>query len=164
MAEELTQERLKQVLAYVPETGRFLWFDGRKIKIPSNPTSYLTIWIDGRRYPAHRLAWLYVHGKWPLNMIDHINGVPTDNRICNLRCATHSENARNQKKSIANTTGFKGVHRKGAKWVARVNGQFNSMHLGCFSTPEEAYAAYCKAAEALHGEFVNTGEYKRVPA
>ncbi len=89
--------------------------------------------------------------------VDHINGDTLDNRRCNLRIATQSENMRNRGKMSLNTSGYKGVHAMGKKWGAKITIDKKQIHLGTFDTPEEAHAAYCKAALELHGEFANFG-------
>lgn len=91
-------------------------------------------------------------------LTDHINGVRHDNRRCNLRVATMSENKRNATKQVNNTTGFKGVrNRYGGKFAAVIQPpQSKQIWLGTFKTAEEAHLAYCKAATKLHGEFVRT--------
>lgn len=87
--------------------------------------------------------------------VDHINGNGLDNRRENLRVTTMSQNLMNQRKSRANTSGFKGVsfHKQRQKWRACIKKDGKYMHLGLFNTPEAAYAAYCEASAKLHGEF-----------
>lgn len=89
----ITQEELKEYLHYDPLTGDFNWTIGKRgLKVNSkagsmNDQGYVIIRINNIRYRAHRLAWLYVYGHFPINEIDHINGVRSDNRIENLRDA-----------------------------------------------------------------------------
>jgi len=85
--------------------------------------------------------------------VDHINGNGLDNRRPNLRLATVSENLRNQRRSSANSSGFKGVswHNQCKKWRATIKLHGVSKHLGLFCTAEEAYDAYCEASESMHG-------------
>jgi hypothetical protein len=87
--------------------------------------------------------------------VDHIDGNPLNNRRSNLRLATPSENQWNQKRSCANTSGFKGVgwHERDRRWQARIRKEGKLYHLGNFKSPEEAHEAYCRAAAELHGEF-----------
>ena len=87
--------------------------------------------------------------------VDHIDGDRLNNRRDNLRLATHAENMRNMKRPRTNTSGFKGVYwsRQHSKWRARIMHNGKQHCLGLFDCPQEAHAAYCKAAEELHGEF-----------
>lgn len=155
----LTQSRLKELLHYDPETGVFTWRvnKGGPAKAGGlagsrNRGGYRIIGIDYRLYQAHRLAWLYIHGEWPKHEIDHINGVRDDNRIDNLRGATHAENHQNRKKSTRNTSGFLGVSWYPAtkKWRSRIRTNRKLKSLGLFDTPESAHAAYLSAKAALH--------------
>lgn len=158
----LTQERLKQVLRYDPATGNFMWLINLRARsIPGNiagskrkggPTH---ITIDTKRYKAHRLAWLYMTGGWPVGHIDHANGSNSDNRWQNLREATMSQNIANAKRRTDNSSGFKGVSwdSRAKRWVAYINKNQRKRHIGTFHSPEEAHAAYVRAAKALFGEF-----------
>jgi hypothetical protein len=159
-----SQDRLKQLLSYDPETGKFIWL----VTTPRAPKGaeagvkmgmgYRLIGLDGVRYLAHRLAWFYVHGEWPVEMIDHINGIRDDNRIANLRNATARQNSINSKTSRHNTSGYRGVSfsSRKKKWHARITSEYQVHPLGYFDTKEAAYAAYCEAAKRLHGEFAKT--------
>lgn len=165
----LTAERLKQVLHYDPETGYFTWLlsptrginPGDRTSDQPNPRGYFLIKVDRRSYKAHRLAWLYMTGAWPVALIDHINGVRSDNRFCNLREATLSQNQANSKRSRLNKTGFKGVsfHESYGLYSAQVTNPAKGrvQWLGYFKSAEEAHAAYCRAAVAHYGEFANGG-------
>lgn len=87
---------------------------------------------------------------------DHAEtGKTLDNRRFNLRIATCSQNAINAEVRSSNLSGFKGVsfHIMTGKWQANITLNYRRQYLGLFATPEEAYAAYCAAARALHGEF-----------
>lgn len=86
---------------------------------------------------------------------DHINGDTLDNRRCNLRVATKSQNGMNRKINCNNKSGFKGVryHNRDKCYYAQITANGVKKHLGTFDTPEQAYDAYCKAALELHGEF-----------
>jgi hypothetical protein len=70
------------------------------------------------------------------------------------------QNSQNQVKHSDNTSGFKGVswHKGANKWVARIRVQKKLIHLGCFTTPEQAYAAYCNAANEHYKEYANNGK------
>ena len=90
---------------------------------------------------------------------DHADGDGLNNQRNNLRPCINAENARNSRIQINNTSGYKGVswHARAGKWMARIVFDGKHRYLGLFHTKEEAYAAYCKAAEELHGEFANYG-------
>ena len=155
----LTVERLRVVLDYDPNTGLFWWKARGKGRNFDNPAGwhrergYRCIEIDWEQYRAHRLAWLFVHGEWPPDQIDHINGVKDDNRIANLRAANNSQNQINTPGRSA--SGCRGVCKSGQKWSAAISVIGKMKWLGTFDTKEEAAAAYGAAAENLHGEFVH---------
>lgn len=159
----LTQQELKKHLHYNEKTGIFtrLIFISNKIKIgdiaggKNKNDGYIYIRVNGKKYSAHRLAWLYVNGSFPKNCIDHINIIKTDNRICNLRNATHSQNIINQKIKSTNKTGLKCVYKYKDKWVAKTKFNKKNINLGIFETKELAYNAYKKFAIQNYGEFVN---------
>ena len=121
---------------------------------------YVVISVGSRKYLGHRLAWLYVHGAWPSSRLDHKNCVRHDNRIDNLRLATHEQNLRNVPKRITNTSGFKGVsyatHCPNRPWRATTRLDGKHVELGFYATPEEAHAAYKAAVEKRFGEFART--------
>jgi hypothetical protein len=125
------------------------WFAGA-----AEPKSrYLRIQIGARKYLAHRLAWLWMKGRWPKDEIDHIDGDRANNRWSNLREATHTENTRNGVRRTTNTSGFKGVTLKNGKWRATIRAEGRYIHLGYFPTADEAAAAYREASARFHGEY-----------
>lgn len=155
----LTQERLKELLHYDPETGIFTRNTtvGGSIKGTKTGSKaangYLLIRVDRVLHYAHRLAWLYMTGQWPVKFIDHINTIKIDNRFANLRQADKSQNMQNQIKPIkSNTSGFLGVtwHKAARKWAARI--QINNLYinLGLFTDPSVAHHAYLEAKRKLH--------------
>lgn len=164
----LTAERVREVLAYCPETGQFTWRiainkrikPGRRAGVLVRSEGRVNIAIDGQHFKAHRLAWLHVHGVWPDKDVDHINGDPSDNRVCNLRLATKTENHANSKRYKNNKSGFKGVHfhAQSGKWRAVVRLNRKNNHIGLFRTKEDAAAAYLIAATKLFGEFATSGD------
>lgn len=153
--------RLLEVLDYDPETGIFKW----KVAISNfvKPGSragrvredgYRAISFGERLYTAHRLAWFYVNGVWPADMLDHINRDRDDNRIANLRGATRGQNMQNRAVSSDNLSGLKGVQKgKWNRWTARITVGGKRKRIGWFDTPEEAHAAYLAAAKQYFGEF-----------
>ena len=157
-ANKLTAEYLRSILNYDPETGIFT----RKVRTSSRAKvgdvagsprgdGYLLIMVCSRKYLAHRLAWLYMYGEWPKDQIDHINRNRSDNRIANLREVTNKQNLQNAGKYSHNTSGHPGVywHKQGPKWRAQITHNYKDIHLGYFTTLEEALSAR-KAAEKLY--------------
>jgi hypothetical protein len=124
----ITQDYLKSILIYCPETGIFRWAVKRRaVKIGKEAgkgarlNSYRHITIDKTKYSCHRLAWLYVYGEMPLSQIDHINGIRSDNKISNLRIASNSENGRNRAENRNSSTGVKGVSmRASGMYLAQI--------------------------------------------
>lgn len=124
---------------------------------------YLTATFKGKTVPAHRLIWWLVRGKFPKNSIDHINGIRDDNRLCNLRLATHADQAKNQGRRSDNTTGATGVvwFKDRRKWVARITVKGKNINLGYFKDFGEACATR-RLAEDKYGFHNNHGS-KRPP-
>jgi hypothetical protein len=161
----LTQARLRELLSYDSDTG-FFW----RIKTPrhGNPwrgrgrpagsvdsNGYRVVLVAGRLYRAGRLAWFYIFGQWP-TIVDHKDGNKDNNALSNLRLATASENNWNRRTNKKfSSTGLKGAHRysDGRGFRAEIRRHGRRINLGNFKTAEEAHAAYCRAAEELHGEF-----------
>jgi len=154
----ITQERLKEVLDYDQDTGKFR----RRTSGPGrsngfeagciNPEGYRQISIGGRSYKAHRLAILYTDGYMPENQIDHINRDRADNRRVNLREASHQCQARNSKMRMDNTSGIKGVywHKIAGKWQVQIAVERHENSLGYYDDIlEAAYTRY--AAEQCLG-------------
>lgn len=105
--------------------------------------NYIRIGIKGKLHRAHRLVWLYIHGKFPENDIDHINGDGTDNRLVNLRAVTRSENGQNARLHIDNNSGVSGVYwnKKNERWYAQIHVDKKKKHLGCFKHINDAVIA-----------------------
>ena len=155
---ELTAEYLRSILHYDPATGIFTRKvrTSRNVKVgdivgSQNGDGYLQISVRSRRHKAHRLAWLYVYGAWPTDQIDHINRIRTDNRISNLREVTNKQNMQNASKRSDNTSGHPGVswYKQKSKWQAKIKHNQKLIHLGSFTTIEEALSAR-KAAEKTY--------------
>jgi len=150
--ESLTQQRLKEVLNYDAESGVFTWAVGSRKAAKGvvaggfSDRGYLNICVDGVRYRAHRLAWLYMYGVYP-KQIDHLNHVRHDNRMINLRETDSYGNSRNQSKPSHNTSGVVGVSlnnrigRNETRWEVKICGKF----LGYF---DNFFEAVCKRKSA----------------
>lgn len=157
----LTQADLKENLYYDPETGLFTWLipaqRRRLTKEAGHKSSdgYTHVFFRGTLYRAHRLAWFYVHGEFPVGFLGHINGDRSDNRIENLRVADNFQNSHNAQIAANNATGFKGVSycKTHKKYRAQCAVNKVNAFLGYFDTPEEASAAYEDFAREHHADF-----------
>lgn len=157
---ELTAERAREIFNYDPLTGILTWKKRPRGKRDTslvagyvNTAGYLVSGVNKRRYYNHRLVWLMVHGSWPANQIDHINGNKADNTISNLRDATSAVNQQNQRHAqMNNACGLLGVCwvERLHKFKACIRKAGKSIHLGMFQTPEAAHAAYLTAKRQLH--------------
>tara|TARA_R110001632_G_C11251742_1_gene408913 strand:+ start:123 stop:656 length:534 start_codon:yes stop_codon:yes gene_type:complete len=156
MNNSLTQEQLKAELNYDQHTGLFtrIRTNTNNVIIGDNSGSiskqgYLNIMVLSTRYLSHRIAWLYEYGNFPTKNIDHINGVKTDNRIINLREATHEENAKNMKMTSLNSSGFLGVcwHKPTESWQVSINTNTNRIYLGIFKKLSDAVKTRVDAEE-----------------
>lgn len=168
-------ELLRQVLRYDANTGKLFWLP-RPVGMFASEWAWKVFcktreWreaftsISGHGYPhgsvfgsyvqAHRVAWAVHHGEWPRDQIDHINNDRSDNRMCNLREATNSQNHMNKPKSVANSSGHKGVSptKCGKKWRVRVKVNGKMKQYGEFLRIEDAVARYAEVSAMLHGEF-----------
>jgi hypothetical protein len=156
----LTQEELKLLLDYSPETGHFSWRGNRRGVAPwrktgnIRPDGYLRICVNRVSYLGHRLAWLYVTGEWPQFDIDHIDGNPLNNAFANLRDVAVSSNVQNIKKATQRNSSSKllGVsyHNRDKLWRARIMVKGKNVTLGYFKDKEKAHEAYLEAKRKLH--------------
>lgn len=159
----LTAEQLRKLLHYNPETGVFTRMEnstrpdliGTEAGCVSKTLGYVLISVNCKTYYAHRLAVLWMTGKWPSSQVDHKNLIRNDNSWNNLRLATKKTNGMNRDRPSNNTSGYKGVswYKPYAKWRAYINVDGKQRGLGYFSDIEEARAAYAKAAELHHKDF-----------
>lgn len=173
---ELSAAHVRLMLDYNPETGVFTWrkrprehfktshdclawntrYEGSKAGSRKS-NGYLDISIDGIRYLAHRMAWLWMTGEWPTHEVDHRDRDKLNNCWANLRAATRRENECNKLPSSKNTSGHKGVSwkKQRRKWQVCIGVDGKRIHLGVFDEDrlEHAIAAYAMAAREYHGEF-----------
>lgn len=159
----LTQEQLKEILYYDPETGVFTWKipRARKMKVGDvagcvNSKGYIMIYYKMRCYISHRLAWLYMTGSYP-DVIDHVDGCKTNNKFRNLRNVTHIDNCRNMGIGKRNTSGIIGVYAlNDGQWLASIGFDRANKYLGTFKLKEDAIKAR-KDAEIKYGFHENHG-------
>jgi hypothetical protein len=154
----LSAERLREVLNYNPRNGVFTWRIMLSKNVPAGSVAgfvtqlgYRTIKIDGQAYQAHRLAFLYMTGEWPVDQVDHMDGDGTNNRWRNLREASASLNQQNKRRGMSNNkTGLLGVSPCKEAYKATISIRGKVMHLGTFKRAEDAYAAYVDAKRKHH--------------
>ena len=171
-------ELLRKLLRYEAETGKLFWRERPCEMFPSKQSwktwntkhansealkakdakGYKHGQVLNKHYMTHRVVWALVHGAWPNEQIDHINGDKSDNRIFNLRDVSHAVNAKNLKKSAANTSGSTGVSWMPSKkcWRAEICVDGRRMHIGVFKSLEEAKVARADA-DARYGFHENHG-------
>ena len=146
------QARLRELFDYDPQTGIFVRLITAGGQLPNTVAGnikakgYVHIAVDGEVFYANRLAWVYVYGDVEFVDIDHKNHNPSDNRIDNLRVATHKQNQENYSRRSDNTSGVTGVDFRHGRWRARICHHGKFINLGKFDTQDEAIAAR-KSAE-----------------
>lgn len=175
---------MDDAVKYNPETGELIWLE-RKVgfypdrhsaakfnaRFAGKVAGCIGGAKNGRRYKelgmyrfgkrerllAHRVIWEMHNGPIPDGLyVDHIDGDSLNNKIENLRLATHRQNLCNRGPQSNNTTGFKGVHRKkSGRYCAQIMAEGVCLRLGIFDRPEDAHAAYIAAANKYHGEFAH---------
>lgn len=158
----LTQQRLKELLYYHPESGDFVWISktGRSTPVGKqagtlSQKGYVGIRIEGHYYLAHRLAVFYVTGAWPSDEVDHKDTVKHHNWWANLRDATRRQNACNTKLNSTNTSGFKNISwdKRRQMWQVRMRVNKTMRNFGNYTNITDACEACTQARERFHGEF-----------
>jgi HNH endonuclease/AP2 domain len=149
----LTQRTLNSILIY--KGGLLFWKDTGFFCEPKLSNGYLSLIYKRRYYSFHRVIWTMHNGVIPDGMVvDHINNNRSDNRIENLRLATRTQNSQNTLKTSSKTSSkYKGVYKKGDRWVAQITHEGKSFVIGTYRSEENAAEAYKEMAEALFGEF-----------
>jgi len=164
----ITQEQLKELLHYNPDTGVFTW---KKVVIKNqvkvgdiagckdSDTGYIKISIRGEKYKAHRLAFLYMTGEWPKKHIDHKNHTRHDNSWLNIRAVSRLENSRNRRLSYTNKSGVSGVtwNKRKKLWLARISVEGDRIYLKMSKDKFEVICAR-KAAEIKYDFHPNHGK------
>ena len=155
----LTQSKLHKLLTYDGKSGAFYWLVNRSNRVSPGALAgykrkdgYISIKLIEGRFFAHRLAWLYVNGRWPTEEIDHLDGDPSNNSINNLREVTRSQNLQNQRNPhIDNRFGALGIRFRKGKWEPRIKVNGRQLNLGRFISLRAAKSAYKKAKSIYHG-------------
>lgn len=152
----INAERARELIEYDAQSGQMTWRQsmGRRRagaeagRIVAN--GYRRMWIDGREYAAHRVAWLIVTGSWPEGDVDHVDMDRQHNAWRNLRACDRSANMHNTKAK----RGIKGVSwdRITSKWRASAHIHGKSRNLGRYECLGLAISAYRKACTDAYGE------------
>jgi len=171
--DKLTPEIVRLLLDYDAETGEFTWkkrelragdlaridknwntrFAGKKVSKRRHRHGHLQLNIYNKNYMAHRVVWMHHYRCEPNGDLDHINGIPDDNRLINLREATVSQNLCNSRLRSDNTSGRKGVYWSRGKWQAFITKDGKSKYLGRFDNFWAACIRREIAEDVMHGEF-----------
>lgn len=170
-------EQVRSILDYDPVSGKLYWLERPREMFPRsrlwkmwntryagkeaftrNHSGYFGGQIFNKRLLAHRVIWAWCYGEWPVDVIDHIDGDPVNNRIDNLRVVTQSENSKNSRISIRNSSGITGVSwaSRDKKWIAYISIEGRRTSLGYFNDIASAVAAR-KQAEPQFGYHANHG-------
>lgn len=155
----MTKEELRKLLTYDLLTGEFTWNVTRGgLAVAGSPAGsripegYKLISVKGRIYMASRLAFMYVLGRWPHNLVDHINEDKKDDRWINLRDATEAQNRRNTGHRANNKLGVKNVCMHGSRFMVQVAGP-EGKYVDTFPTLEQATDMAKRMRQILHGDF-----------
>jgi len=155
---KLTPGIARSLLSYEPETGVLRWRQsiGARSCIGGeagsmNSKGYVHVQIDGKKYKAHRLAFAIHTGAWPEKLVDHENGIKSDNRWDNIRPANNAFNCQNSRVARKNNkTGYLGVHFERGRYVAEIWVDGRAVRLGDFDEPQPAHEAYITAKRIHH--------------
>lgn len=166
---------IKRKIHYDEETGVLFWkfvtperlgdnyyntrYAGKVAGRVNKKTGYVHLCVNYKYFRAHRVAWFLVYGYWPEGEIDHINHIRHDNRLCNLRLASRSEQMRNRLKNKNNTSGHNGVrwHSSNSRWYVDIRVGGDAVYLGSFESIDEAVRVR-KEAEKRYGFSGTHGE------
>lgn len=169
---QIQPSTLRDLLSYDAENGLLTWlhrpfskgswnaqYSGKPALTADCGQGYRVGAVLGRKVYAHRVAWALHYGVHP-TLIDHINGIRSDNRIENLRDVTATENARNACRKSNNTSGVNGVswNKQVGRWTAMITVDRKSKYLGLFDLLDDAIAARL-AEQAKHEFHPNHGRH-----
>jgi hypothetical protein len=152
MKPDLTPEEVRSAFLYDAASGKFFLRESGAEVGTTDLAGYAKIGFRGTQYLTHRLAWLYVYGRWP-SIIDHIDGDPSNNALANLREVTHSQNLANAPAFPSSRTGIRGVHYhpRAKKYRVQLTRGWKCHHGGYFDTIEEAALAAERLSIELSG-------------
>lgn len=152
---------LREYLSYCPDSGIIHWLKSPTAVVKPGSIAgrvdskgYISLHFRRKKFKAHRVAFAIQYGRWP-EVIDHINGIKTDNRLDNLRECTHEQNMQNSRVYLRRnkSSRFSGVSRcnnKSNPWTSQIRVDGKKIHLGSFSSELDAHKAYLAAKAELH--------------
>lgn len=178
----VSPEVLARLLSYDQDTGKLFWlprpieyfrdgggrytavrakkifdttFANREALTAKNTAGYARGNVFGRNLMAHRAAYCLVWGMWPKHQIDHVNGIRDDNRWVNLRAATNQQNQYNCSSAKGSISRFVGVTlcKRSLRWTAYICPDGTKVHLGNFSSEEDAARERDRAAKEMFGAY-----------
>jgi hypothetical protein len=171
---KLDPDYLRQCFSYDAQSGVLTWrvrprehfkggagwhnFNNQFANLPAGSkgdNGYIDVKINCTGYPIARVIWAIQTGQSEFDLVDHIDGDPTNTRMSNLRLATFAENTRNRSHKANNSSGVRGVtwHKPSRKWWARVTLNDKTHSLGLYKTIEEATVVVYEAKQQMFGEF-----------
>lgn len=171
MDERPSPAALRSLMDYDPETGHLVWkvrpdlvgkakawnarYAGQQAGT-IDKDGYRVITIHKRKFPAHVLAWVIVHGEWPTDQIDHKNCLKGDNRLENLREANSAQNGWNVGLTKRNKSGVKGVswHKGAKKWMIHFTTGGTHHYYGVHDDFDLVVVIAAEAMAKHHGEYV----------
>lgn len=157
---KFTYKQIARYFSYDPKSGVLTCIKDLSQRIKEGdiigkgvvtPNTYIDVRFNGVVLRAHRISWMLYYGKWPSKEVDHKNRKKNDNRIKNLREASHVENMANRPARAV--SGYKGVYRKNSGWICKIGDKGRMYNMGTYDTPEEAALVYNKHAYRLWGKF-----------
>ena len=163
-AVNLSPDDVRRLFHYNSVTGEIRWR-----KRENEPKFKLVGHIAGTRrrdgrgvivykngfFLSSRIAWAYMTGEWPAQLVDHADNDPSNDAWSNLRAANKTQNGFNKRRKSMSSSCFKGVYYAtyARKWRSEIRAGAERRHLGYFDSEAEAAKAYAAAAHELHGEF-----------
>ena len=149
-------EILRKHVDYDPDTGVMTSKSNRgniragHILGVNNGSDYFQFELNKIKLLVHRAAFAISYGYWP-EYVDHISGNRLDNRLCNLREATITQNNRNSAKKGG--SGFRGVSKRKVSYEVfmRIDGKLT--YLGRYKNPVHAAYVYDLASIQHHGDY-----------
>jgi hypothetical protein len=148
--------KLTQSKYAIVDTADYEWLNEWRWHVGKHGSRWVAMRTPARNIPHHTIFMAReILAITTCLEVDHINHNTLDNRRSNLRPVSHKQNMCNRQKNKTNTTGFKGVSRKGNRWRATIMTSGKIYRLGYYKTSTEAAVAYNNAARKYHGIYAH---------